>query len=465
MRINFAVGNESVRDKAASSSLLVNMYAEPLAEGSKSRFSLYHTPGNDIWVDLAVDEPVWGMHVLNNTLYVVCGSNVFTVDALGNKNNIGNIGLSYGRVFMEDNRVQVAILKQTGELFTTDGATVSQVTDPDYMPASAMTFSDGYGVFSKAQSDVWFISDLLDFRAYDALDFATASEKSDILVRPYAFNNGLWLFGQESIEVWSNTGNQLFPFEQIPGAVKTSRGCAAAFSLAQEDNTLFWLGNDGIVWKAEGFDPKKVSNFSTDYIISQMSVISDAFGFVYTEAGHKFYVLTFPTEQVSLALDLNTQQWHIRRSFEQGRWLANCFVAFAGMNLIGDYRTGKLYALSSETYTENGDIIERIFRTQPLWSDTGRDIIDSLTLDIDCGVGLTSGQGSDPIVFRRFSDDGGRTWSNDSFGYFGKIGEYYRRVIWRQEGQYRQRIYEFVITDPVPCLASGLYAEIRKGRV
>ena len=72
------------------------------------------------------------------------------------------------------------------------------------------------------------------------------------------------------------------------------------------------------------------------------------------------------------------------------------------------------------------------------------------------------GRGSDPQVMMSYSDDGGVTFSNEKWRSFGKIGEYFKRVIWRRLGVARERIYKFRITDPVPVKITGCYA---KGRI
>jgi hypothetical protein len=82
------------------------------------------------------------------------------------------------------------------------------------------------------------------------------------------------------------------------------------------------------------------------------------------------------------------------------------------------------------------------------------------TLQLDCqsGVGLNLGQGQDPQVMLRWSDDGGHTWSNEHWISMGKIGEYGYRAIWRRLGmttKLRDRIYEVSGTDPNKVVIVG----------
>jgi hypothetical protein len=82
----------------------------------------------------------------------------------------------------------------------------------------------------------------------------------------------------------------------------------------------------------------------------------------------------------------------------------------------------------------------------------------SLQLDCESGTGLVTGQGSNPEIMLRWSDDGGHTWSNEHWSPMGKIGEYFKRVFWRRLGmtlKLRDRVYEVSGTDPVKMVIVG----------
>lgn len=86
-----------------------------------------------------------------------------------------------------------------------------------------------------------------------------------------------------------------------------------------------------------------------------------------------------------------------------------------------------------------------------------------LELDIESGVGLESGQGSDPQIMLRWSDDGGHTWSNEHWVSAGKIGKYQQRAIWNKLGRARDRVFEISMSDPVKWVIIGARLNITKG--
>ncbi len=94
--------------------------------------------------------------------------------------------------------------------------------------------------------------------------------------------------------------------------------------------------------------------------------------------------------------------------------------------------------------------IRRLRQTAHLSNSQMYQFFHSFQLDGETGVGLTTGQGSDPQVMLSWSDDGGHTWSAERWTSFGKSGEFRRRAMWRQLGRSRDRVWRIVVSDPVP---------------
>jgi hypothetical protein len=55
----------------------------------------------------------------------------------------------------------------------------------------------------------------------------------------------------------------------------------------------------------------------------------------------------------------------------------------------------------------------------------------------------------DPQIMLRWSDDGGKTWSNERWISAGAAGTYKTRAHWHRLGRSRDRVYEVVVDDPV----------------
>jgi len=124
--------------------------------------------------------------------------------------------------------------------------------------------------------------------------------------------------------------------------------------------------------------------------------------------------------------------------------------------------------LDLNTYADN-DQVQKWLRSwraiPPGENQLARTTHHNLQLDIESGVGLNAGQGSDPQVMLRWSDDGGHTWSNEHWVSIGRIGEYYTRAIWRRLGmtlKLRDRVYEISMTDPVKTAIMGAELQISR---
>jgi hypothetical protein len=268
------------------------------------------------------------------------------------------------------------------------------------------------------------------------------------------------VFGTDSVEVWYDSGATDFPLQRIQGAFNEI-GCVSAFSVAKLDNGLFWLGTDargqGIVYRANGYTGVRVSTHAIEYAIAQYGNISDAIAYTYQQEGHAFYVLTFPSGNATWVYDVSTQVWHERAGFDNGEFMrhrSNCQCNFGGNILVGDFENGNIYRFDLDVYADNGGIQKwlRSWRALPTGQNNlKRTAHHSLQLDCETGVGLNDGQGSDPQVMLRWSDDGGHTWSNEHWSPIGKIGAYGHRTFWRRLGmtlKLRDRVYELSGTDP-----------------
>lgn len=138
-------------------------------------------------------------------------------------------------------------------------------------------------------------------------------------------------------------------------------------------------------------------------------------------------------------------------------------MAFAGANLVGDWETGNIYRLDLDTYTDNGDTIARVRAAPHIAQDLRWQFFQALQVDMESGVGVSSGQGSDPQAMLRWSDDGGFTWSSEIWAPIGKIGQGRTRVRWRRLGKSRDRVFEVTITDPIKVALIGAGLAVRVG--
>ena len=456
----------------AADNRMVNLFPEVIPEGGKEPGFLNRAPGLKFQQTIGTGpiRALWAHQTNGSDFYVVSGTQFYKVTGLTATPTLLGTVTGTGPVSIADNGTQI-FLACNGPSYIYNEVTnvFAQITDPDFPGATTVGYLDGYFVFNEPDSQKVWVTQLLDGTSVDPLDFASAEGSPDGLVAVNVDHREAWLFGTDSIEVWYDAGQADFPLTRIQGAFNEI-GCVAAFSIAKLDNGLFWLGTDargqGIVYRANGYTGVRVSTHAIEYAIAQYGNIADAIAYTYQQEGHAFYVLTFPSANATWVYDVATQAWHERAGWntslgEFTRHRSNCQCNFGGNTVVGDYENGNIYTLDLDVYADNGGIQKwlRSWRALPTGQNNlKRTAQHSLQLDCESGTGLITGQGSDPEIMLRWSDDGGHTWSNEHLSKMGKIGEYYRRVFWRRLGmtlKLRDRVYEVSMTDPVKTAIMG----------
>lgn len=449
----------------AADNRLVNLFPELTPEGGKEAAFLNRAPGLNLLVTVGTG-PIRGLWTFNGIGYVVSGTELYKITKAYVTTLLGTVA-GTGSVSMSDNGTQLFIAANgPSYIYNSTTSVFAQITDPDFAGALIVGYLDGYFVFTQPNSQIFWVTQLLDGSSVDPLDFASAEGSSDGLVSMIIDHAQIWLFGTNSVEVWYDSGAADFPMSRIQGAFNEI-GCAAAFSVAKLDNGIFWLGADargqGIVYRANGYTGVRVSTHAIEYAIAQYSDISDAVAYTYQQEGHAFYVLTFPTGNATWVFDVSAQVWHERAGWNTTtgqftRHRSNCQMAFNGQILVGDYLNGNVYSFDLDIYADNGGIQKwlRSWRALPSGQNNlKRTSHHTLQLDVETGVGLSTGQGDDSQVMLRWSDDGGHTWSSEHWASLGKIGEYSYRTFWRRLGASRDRVYEVSGTDPVKIAIIG----------
>jgi hypothetical protein len=369
---------------------------------------------------------------------------------------------------MWDNGTQLMLTDGTlGYIYNFNTLVFVQITDIDFPGASSVTWQDGYFIVSKPNSQRFYVSAINDGLTWDALDFASAESNPDNIVSVWCDNSTLYIFGSVSTEFWTNSGAQDFPFSRISGGA-TEWGCAAINSIVKYDNTLAFLAKNRmgevIVAKIAGYQPQRISTPELEYVINRYSAVGDATCISYMLGGHPMLQINFPTGGESWLYDGLSNCWSKVQSSNIGRHRADIGVNYLNKIMVSDYTNGNLYRLNPLSYMDNGSPIAMELITRHIETDDLRITIDKLQLDMETGVGLQTGQGSNPQIMLSISKDGGHTFGTEQWCDMGEVGQYRARAIWRRLGQSRDWVFKFRITDPVKRVILGASLDIRKGK-
>jgi len=443
----------------------INFYFQ--TEAWNGRPALIGTPGLLEWVDTANNAEVRGIHRLTaNIAYAVVGNKVFRLSAAGVATECDNtLDSITGLVEMSSDGTYLMIVEPDMAGHYVTGTTVTKITDTDFPSPSSLTFQDGYHIVTETGTGKFFISPQNDPSGnWNALDYSTAEGSPDYAVRGFMSHREFFVFGEDSIEPYQNTGNADFPFERLPGRF-VEHGLGARGSVAKFVDNLIWLADDFSVRTFSQGVPTPATPATLSAIINGYTTKIDAFGYTFKKDGNSFYSITFPSEDKTWLLNSDSTSWcQWSSGLLEGRHRANCHCYFNGKNLVGDYENGKIYELSDTTYTDDGSPIKRK-RISPVLFDPERLAELSypyLEVEFKAGVGLVAGQGSDPTAMLRYSDDGCREWSNEEWVKVGKLGEYKWGSRWDMLGSAKMRNFEISMTDPIEWVIVNAYSPVVK---
>lgn len=473
MRAQIALGRafNPGRSKAAGLQSLVNLYGEPVEGEGRTDFVCYGTPGRKLFSTIGGGD-VRGLLSTSAALYAVVGQTLYRVHGTGTAASLGTIEGSQP-VDMAFNGGQVDIIGEVKSYyFDVASGTLTEHSGGGFEQASSCTSIASYSIIAVKNSGR-FRWRLINDTSWAALDFATAESKSDNLVAIRAVANDVALLGETTTEWWGPTGNAGADAFAKTATAAANIGCAARDTAVVVDSGLTWVGRDGgaggiSVYRAEGYNPRKISPPEVDNYLEQVADMSKLSAFSYQMRGHLFYVLTYADEW-SLAWDISTGLWSYRKTGSWpmgdeplGGWDVTNFANFGGKQIVGS-SDGNLYELMADQYTENGTGIVKEATSGQLAHDGLRAFMSRLELDIEAGVGLSTGQGSNPLVMACWSDDGGKTWTQPRTAQMGPAGQNRFRAVWHACGSYRNRIIRFRVSDPVKTVFLGAWADVQVG--
>lgn len=396
----------------------MNLYPEVMeTKQGKQIGGFYSTPGQRFFFTLPnlgsnpIGGPIRGTHVAtgSNLLIVVYGNQVVTVDINNTVVPLGHLNTSFGPVSIIDNGVGQYAVSDSFQLWIWSGTAWAMNTTVPH--PGILTFQDGFGLISVLGTNQFYQSNLNDLTTFDPLSFSSAdSEPSPISVMVSLFRQ-IWIFKEASTEIWNNAGLVGFSFQRMQGAF-LEVGCIAPASVATAGDHLMWLAQNDqgsvSVCINQGYDGQRISTHPIDYqIIAYMQAtqrgVTDAVGFAYMQAGHLFYVLTFPGGNATWVYDLATSLWHERGEFANGeynRWDPNTCAFFNGRYLVGS-STGQQLSVLDLSYATD-DLPVALSPINPKrWMRRWRALqkpqnepvrFGSLRLDMQTGVAVAIGE-------------------------------------------------------------------------
>lgn len=330
---------------------------------------------------------------------------------------------------------------------------------------TSVAYQDGFGFIAQgaggpaADSTKLYASANKDFTTWAAGNFGQADSDASRVVSLVSLVRELWVFKEESTEVWVNAGLQGFPFQRMQG-VFIDRGCVSQRGACRVGNTVMWLGigEDGAyaVFIANGYNAQRVSTPAVEYAISANAGgnVNGAIAYSYQDGGHVFFVLCLFT--LTLVYDVTTGEWHRRSSNNSvtSAHLGNGSYTFCSavnanalFHYIGDF-AGNIYKIDRTVFNENGGAI-KVLRQWRAFPTRQEQPMRFGSLELVCQTGI---QNTNPTMTLDWSDDGGHNFAPAVTASMGALGATAQRIKFNRLGQTRKnsgldRIFRFQVSS------------------
>lgn len=449
--------------------ILVNCYAEP--DGEDGDLRIVRDAGIKAFGTNTGGE-FRGAVTVPGSLYAVVGTKVYQYSQAGGAGVQlpGNVP-GQGPVIIARNNAavpQIVVVAPGEGAFVIASGAVSAYPDPDVGQPNSVCIFNQFFIFSYGDGTMRSTSPgSLDI---NTLDNAEAEYKPDTLYRVAPAGGVLLAFGSSSIEVWGGAVNDPpgFPFSRMQGI---DRGLIGRNALSGYQDGfgggIIFVGDDNGVYIFASGSPNKISPPDLDRLIQNVADKTSIEVLTYGARGHLLAVVQ--CDAWSWCFDLNTQKWHIKRSYLDTRWRATQAVNAFGKWFVGDRDTGALGAIDTDTRTEFGNPLCYSVESGPQRKFPSRMRINRVFVYATVGAGIATGADpieTDPTMEIEVSGDGGLTWCIPRQL---KIG---RQAVGRQSiaannfghatGQgFRVRMS---VADPVDVSIMGAAAEVRELR-
>lgn len=394
----------------SDSQMTMNLYLELDESGlGKSAGSLYNTPGTKKLLNLANGQGR-GIDTFQSRDFCVIGTIFYELTG-----TLGDLdGVQYGivpsdgkPVCMAGGPTQVLVIS-AGQLY------VFNLTSNTWSGPVAASVGGGNGLIGTPLRVRYLLgafyllvstpignqiqqSNNLDGSVWPAINFSGIEVFSDNAIEIFENQLLLWVFGPKKTQPYEDFGNFPFALGPIQNAL-IEQGLAAVDSVCKADNSIFWLGADergkGVIWRANGFTPQRVSTFPLEAEINGYTRIDDCISFCYQEAGHTFVVFHFPTADKTKVYDCANQSWH-RRAYlspqtgQFTRWHSgfHTFSQNLQAHITLDPTNGNIYQQSIQFLDDSGNPIKRVRRAPHISTEMSWLFHERLQLDMEVGIG------------------------------------------------------------------------------
>jgi hypothetical protein len=433
---------------------------------------LVRFPGSDRFSHVG-DELVRGFYGASNSegLYVVQGLNVLALTRSGSVKKIGQIGTTVGHVSMADSGRQLMIVDgREGYIVDitvpVDEQTVVKITDADYpKTCTSVIFQMGRFLVNVVGENKFYGSAIFDGFSWDGLDFASAEAYPDNIIRLANGPSGIiYLFGNQSIEIWVNDGSANFPYSRVSGGV-IQTGLMSYESLCNVEDSVIFLGRSASsgkkIFKLSGQSVTDITTAEMTDIIEKLKFHAESTALTFNSNGNPIYQIAFNEIGREFFVDLKTGLWGERKSRNKIGHVWKYGTSFESTQFFCSKFDAEIFIIN-RSHTKDGSFYQDFqFTGRHLSQNEEYFSVNSLQFVVEMGQGTDDDYNKAPKAVLSYSKDGGFSFTPEIQGSMGKLGDYLKRLIWRRLGTANDIVFRLKVTDQVAVKVISAIIDLR----
>lgn len=357
-------------------------YLPTIAErnGTRSAVKYKTAPGMLLGGRLG-DGPHRGIHNAEGKLFVVAGRKLYQVTQRGGQSELGVIP-GTGRVTVAHNQIangNQVLIGTVDNSYLWD--TTTSALAATGVALQSVDFLNQRFLGIDQQRRFWRHSALADGTSWNDLDVYSSESSPDRIVGLKVLDGQVYVFNERTIEVFVDQPTETQVYQRT---VVIQRGCISGDSIVRIAGTLFFVGDDYIPYRLDGYTPVPIG---TKPIASDLSGTEarKLFGFGWEDRGYLVYYIT-AQDGHTWGYDVTNGRWHRRESYGIDRWRLNTLVKFGQDWWGGDFQNGLLYRLAWGHVYEGCEVMPRKIRTGVLHNQGNRVRIHGFRLFAETGI-------------------------------------------------------------------------------
>jgi len=381
--------------------------------------------------------------------YRVMGTKLVSVASNGAVTVLGDVGGPVNTLVTFDYSFDELAIASGGRLYYWDNSTLTQVTDPDLGVVLDVVWVDGY--FMTTDGEFLIVTELSNPLQVNPLKYGSSEVDPDPVVALLKLRNEVYALNRNTIEVFDNTGGDLFPFARIDGA-QVQKGVVGTFACCVYIDRIAFLGSGrneapsiyvGAAATTQKISTQEIDELLLTYTEAQLSLVKLE---ARNDKSHQHLYVHLPDRTIvydaAASEALGDQVWFTLTTTVVGfaQYRARNLVWAYDKWLVGDPQSSTIGYLVDDIGSHWGQQVRWEFGTIIAYNEGKGALFQKMEL-----VSLTGrvALGTNPQISTSYSLDG-LSYSQDRYIYVGTIGNTNKRLAWFQQGYMRNwRIQRF----------------------